>query len=198
MASTLPGTSPSRQVGHFCESGQQKQHKQRLVSSGQSNFTLHGSFPGQALQGKLPPCFGLSSELEFMQDMYIVKPRRTNRIEITLSAMTIQDHLRSSQVYKSDGWADSAWVNYVAVKKSGGTALFEFTFKRPCSGRIARCLWEAYCGSDAFVLLILKEVLYAVTLTCRKCAWKERLVESIHRFSQHPIIVVNFGQEAFC
>ena len=25
---------------------------------------------------------------------------------------------------------------------------------------------------------------------------KERLVESIHRFSKHPIIVVNFGHEA--
>jgi len=53
-------------------------------------------------------------------------------------------------VYKSDGWADSAWVNYVAVKKSGGVF-----------GKLT-----------------------------------ERLVESIHRFSQHPIIVVNFGQEA--
>eukprot|EP00438_Fugacium_kawagutii_P012539 Skav207336 [mRNA] locus=scaffold426:19669:24820:+ [translate_table: standard] len=53
-------------------------------------------------------------------------------------------------VYKSDGWTETAWVNYVAVKKSGGVF-----------GKLT-----------------------------------ERLVESIHRFSHHPIVVVNFGQEA--
>jgi len=51
-----------------------------------------------------------------------------------------------AKIYK-DGWADYAWVNYVAVKKKGGV----------------------YGG-----------------LT-------ERLVDSLHRFSNKPAVVVNFG-----
>ncbi|CAE7427317.1 unnamed protein product [Symbiodinium sp. CCMP2456] len=54
-------------------------------------------------------------------------------------------------VYNTDGWADAAWVNYVAVPADGKGIFGQLT---------------------------------------------ERLVDSVHRFSQHPVIVVNFGTKA--
>ena len=51
------------------------------------------------------------------------------------------------EAYGPDGWADVAWVNYLAV--------------RGVFGQLS-----------------------------------ERLAESIHRFSKHPLIVVNFGKQA--
>ncbi|CAE7499817.1 unnamed protein product [Symbiodinium natans] len=56
-----------------------------------------------------------------------------------------------ARVYNSEGWADTAWVNYVAVPSNGKGVFGKLT---------------------------------------------ERLVDSVHRFSQHPIVVVNFGTKA--
>ena len=103
-----------------------------LLSQGQPNRPLHGGFSRQALQGESPTCVGLRCQVKLISNVQIPEILRCSSVSMSnvstcsnlylILALFVCCSCTASvlpKVYKS-GWADTAWVNYVAVPKNGG------------------------------------------------------------------------------